>query len=199
MEKKNSQTHMITNSKLVLQISEKKNVNQILDIISQKLVDEGFATSKKIVLNGFKEREKQSTTGLADGIAIPHVSSKAITESKIVIVKLKQEINWKSLDGIPTDFVIAIAVPANGRSEHFDLLTNISGKLANPEFVKKFKKESNKNIVSILNNIKASKSEKKQKVNTKSIKVVGVTSCITGVAHTFMAAKALEDEGHKRG
>ncbi len=191
---------MITNSKLVFEIREKKSVNDVLEQITDLLVSEGFAKSKKPVLNGFKAREKQSTTGLSDGIAIPHVSSSEITEAKIVIVKLKEAVNWKALDGKLTDFVIAIAVPEDGRNEHFDLLTKISGKLTDQAFVEKFKKSSNKIIVDTLNNMGDLKEIKTTKVSGKNkIKVVGVTTCITGVAHTFMAAQALEDEGAKRG
>ncbi len=190
---------MITNKKLVINVSEKKTRNQILDLISKTLVDQGFAKSKKPVLDGFKAREEQSTTGMQDGIAIPHVSSEAITEAKIVVVKLKQSTDWKAMDGKPTDFVIAIAVPANGRNDHFELLTSLSSKLANPEFVKEFKKYSKDNIIKTINDIKPREEKETSQKKKGAIKVVGVTTCITGVAHTFMAAQALEDEGEKRG
>ncbi len=192
---------MITNSKLVFELEGKQTVNSVLTAITDKLSEEGFATSKKTVLDGFKAREKQSTTGLADGVAIPHVSSEDITEAKIVVVKLKEPVDWKALDGQPTDLAIAIAVPADGRNDHFDLLTQISGKLADPEFITSFKKASPDEIVKILTNIKPTEAKKTEaKASTKgAIKVVGVTTCVTGVAHTFMAAQALEDEGAKRG
>ncbi len=190
---------MITNSKLVFDLEGSQTVNSVLTAITDKLVDEGFAKSKKPVLDGFKAREAQTTTGLADGIAIPHVSSEAITEAKIVVVKLKEAVDWKALDGKPTDFVIAIAVPADGRNDHFDLLTQISGKLADPGFVASFKKSSNEEIVKTLTTMKIEEKKTTTKASGNSIKVVGVTTCITGVAHTFMAAQALEDEGAKRG
>ncbi len=190
---------MITNSKLVFSLEGKQTVNSVLTAITDKLADEGFVTSKKPVVDGFKAREAQSTTGLADGVAIPHVSSDKITEAKIVVVKLKEAVDWKALDGQPTDFVIAIAVPADGRNDHFDLLTQISGKLADPDFVANFKKASNKEIVDTLTNMKVEKKETAKASGKGSIKVVGVTTCVTGVAHTFMAAQALEDEGAKRG
>lgn len=84
---------MITNSKLVFDLEGSQTVNSVLTAITDKLVDEGFAKSKKPVLDGFKAREAQTTTGLADGIAIPHVSSEAITEAKIVVVKLKEAVD----------------------------------------------------------------------------------------------------------
>ena len=189
---------MITNDKLVFSIKEKKTKNEILEEISNKLVDEKIATSLKPVLKGFKAREKESTTGLADGIAIPHVSSSSITEAKIVVVKLEKEVDWKALDGKPTDLVIAIVVPESGRNEHFELLTQISTKLADPKFVDSFKKASTNKIVEIINSIKVEKKTKETEIKG-GLKIVGVTTCITGVAHTFLAAKALEDEGKKRG
>lgn len=70
--------------------------------------------------------------------------------------------------------------------------------MADPKFVESFKKASVKEITKIINSIKVEKKAKKSEVKGR-IKVVGVTTCITGVAHTFLAAKALEDEGDKRG
>ncbi len=190
---------MITNSKLVFSLEGKQTVNTVLAAITDKLVSEGFATNKKKVVDGFKAREAESTTGLSDGIAIPHVSTDAVKEAKIVVVKLTEPVDWKALDGQPTDFVIAIAVPKSGRNDHFELLTQISGKLADPGFVKKFKASADKDIVDTLNNMKAEKKEITKASGKGSIKVVGVTTCVTGVAHTFMAAQALEDEGAARG
>lgn len=189
---------MITNSKLVFKVNEIKTKNQLLEIISEKLFEEGFSNSKKQVLDGLKAREKSSSTGLSDGIAIPHVCSPAITEAKVIVMRLKEKVNWKSLDGKPVDMIIAIAVPENGRNDHFEILTQISTNLADPKFIQEFKKGSNKSIVEILNNIKIKKIETKVIKNAK-INIVGVTTCVTGVAHTFMAAQALEDEGKARG
>lgn len=195
---------MITNKDLVFRVTEKVTRNKMLELITDKLVKEGIATSKKAVLDGFKEREKQSTTGLSDGIAIPHVSSSAIKEAKIVVARVSKanSIDWKALDGQLTNCIIAIAVPESGRNEHFELLTAISTKLADPDFVKKFKSGNEKFIVDTLNNIKADeepKVEAKTPKKSGAINVVGVTTCVTGVAHTFIAAQALEDEGARRG
>ncbi|BDU67439.1 MAG: PTS fructose transporter subunit IIC [Candidatus Tyloplasma litorale] len=203
----------ITNSNLVFKLNEEINVDQVLEKITNKLVEFGYASNKEAVLNGFKARELESTTGLSDGIAIPHVSSSFVSETKIVVVKLEKKVDWKALDGKLTDFVIAIAVPDTGRNEHFELLTKISSKLANPTFVSKFKKSTNEEIINILNNLDSEIKESSTEQNTESIlggansssenskklKVVGVTTCITGIAHTFIAAQALEDEGKRRG
>ncbi len=190
---------MITNKNLVISLSEKTTKTKVLEKISTILVKEKIAKNKANVLNGFKEREKQGTTGLADGIAIPHVASKDITEAKIVIVKLKEPVNWRALDGKPTDIVIAIAVPEDGRNQHFDLLTTISSKLADQDFLNEFRKASKTKIVETLNNIKVNEKEEAKQIDKNKLNVVGVTTCVTGVAHTFMAAQALEDEGKTRG
>jgi len=80
---------MITNQKLVFEIKEKKSRDEVLKLIADKLVEQKIASSASPVLKGLISREKQTTTGLQDGIAIPHVSSSAIKEAKIVVVKLK--------------------------------------------------------------------------------------------------------------
>lgn len=171
---------MITNNKLVFWLKDKMTRNQVIKSISQKLVDEGYANNVKKVYDGFIAREKESTTGLSDGIAIPHVSSDAIKETKIIVARLRNKTDWKALDSKPTNFVIAIAVPKSGRNEHFDLLTKISSSLASPEFIKKLKSMSNKDVVNFLNNI--NKSEQQEEINittkitnNKEVNIVGVT------------------------
>lgn len=181
---------MITNSKLVFNIKEKKTKKQILTLISKKLESEGIASSAKEVLKGFEERENQTSTGMSDGIAIPHVSSSAISEVKIVVAKLAESVNWPALDGKKTDYVIAIAVPNSGRDDHFELLTQITGKLGNPDFIKELKKMSLSKTVNFINDFKVSK--KKNIKNKSGKKIVAVTTCPVGIAHTFMAAEAVE-------
>lgn len=79
---------MITNSKLVFNIKEKATKKQILQQIAEKLVADGSGSDAKKILKGFEDREKQTSTGMSDGIAIPHVSSDAISEVRIVVAKL---------------------------------------------------------------------------------------------------------------
>lgn len=188
---------MITNKNLVFKISGATTKKEVLKELSKRLVEDGSATKASSVLKGFEEREKQSSTGMGEGIAIPHVSSKDITEIRMLVAKLDKPTDWQSLDGQPTDTVIAIAVPASGRDDHFELLTQLTGKLADPEFINKFKKMTIKQTVDFINEFKVEK--KVSKVAKDAKKIVAVTTCPVGIAHTFMAAEALENAAEKAG
>lgn len=188
---------MITNKNLVFKIKDKMSKKQILTLISEKLYDDGASTSKIKVLKGFEDREKETSTGMTDGIAIPHTSIPEIKEARIVVAKLSYPINWKSLDGKMIDTVIAIVVAKSGRADHFELLTQLTGKLADPEFIKEFKKMNLKQTVDFINTFKLPK--RKSIVSKKSKKIVGVTTCPVGIAHTFMSAEAIEKAAEKAG
>ncbi|NQX83984.1 MAG: PTS sugar transporter subunit IIA [Mycoplasmataceae bacterium] len=192
----------ITDENLVIEAKDVENKNQVFDIFANLLKENNFIKNTTNLVNAFKERESQMTTGLGKGIAIPHATSSEIKEPKILVAKL-DKVDWKSLDKSPVDVAIAIVVPEGQRKEHFELLASISSKFIEDEVIEKFKNSSNSEIVEFLNNLKvdtSSSKTKNDKNNSKdSVTIVGVTTCTTGVAHTFMAAKAIEDEAKKRG
>ncbi len=188
---------MITNKNLVFELKGKFTKNKILEELANKLVEDGSASNVEAVLTGFKEREQQVSTGMSDGIAIPHVASSDIAEPRMIIAKLDTPIDWKSLDGGLTDYVIAIAVPDSGRDTHMDLLTQLTGKLGDPEFIKELKKMSIDNTVKFINEFKVEK--KKTTAIKGALNVVGISTCPVGIAHTFMAAEAMEKACEKKG
>lgn len=124
---------------------------ETLKFIAQSAVDNNISKDYQSVLDGLSEREKQSTTGMENGIAIPHVSSESILHPSIMVIRLNEEIDWKSLDGLGTNLIISILVPEDSGNEHLTILADISKKLMNKEITDKIKttesKEEIKNIL----------------------------------------------------
>ncbi len=189
----------LTNKKLVLDASG-STVLQIFKNIADALEAEGSIKDKTKLIDGFKAREAQGSTALADGFAIPHTVNAEVDTPKVVVLKNASVSKWETLDGSAVDTVIAIVVPENGRNDHLTILSKLSGKLANPEFSSAIKKDGADKIVANINSI----TEEKPATAVKAAKggsfdIVAVTACPTGIAHTYMAAEYLENAAKEQG
>lgn len=101
--------------------------DEVFQFLAEKAVTEGFASKSEEVYAALVKREKEGTTGMMDGFAIPHGKSPAITESGILIVKLNQGIEWESMDGKPTDFVLSMLIPEVQKGEgHLKILSQVA-------------------------------------------------------------------------
>lgn len=89
------------------------NKEDVLKFLAETVVDKNFSTDKEAVYSALLNRENEGTTGLMDGFAIPHAKSDSIVGFTIVILKLIKGINWDSLDGELTRYIIAMFIPAN--------------------------------------------------------------------------------------
>ena len=107
----------------------------------------------KALLKGFKKREKETTTGLGQGIAIPHSICPNLESPKLVVLRNSEGIDWQALDGNPVYAAIAIIVPEGGREDHFEILVEISKSMIDEKVIEKFKNGSSKEIVDLVNNI----------------------------------------------
>lgn len=91
---------------------------------------------------------------MENGIAIPHVSDKSISNASLIVIKMDNEIEWPSLDGKPTNFLISILVPENNGEEHLNILANISRKLMDKEFTNQLiSSNSKEEIVNLLSGV----------------------------------------------
>lgn len=107
----------------------------VLKFLAEKAVSLGLSSDKTAVLNSFLFREDESPTGMFDGFAIPHAKNKTIVEASILIVKLKKEIDWVSLDGKPIQIVIAMLIPeVEAGTTHLKLLSQVAKLLMKKEF-----------------------------------------------------------------
>lgn len=191
----------IVNKNLIVSTSVKLTRDEAIEKISKILKSEKFVDESEDLISKFIERENKVSTGLGEGIAIPHATSKSISSPKIVIMRSKSLIDWNSLDGNGVNLIIAIVVPENGRSDHLTILSKISGMLVDSKTTSIMKNGSKDQILELIES-ELNPKEVKKPVTTmikQSVKIVCVTSCPTGIAHTFMAAKALEDTAAKNG
>ncbi|WP_026666991.1 MULTISPECIES: PTS fructose transporter subunit IIABC [Butyrivibrio] len=151
---------------------------------------------------GFKkailERESKGSTAIGNGIAVPHGKSASVNKAGLVAITCPKGVDYKALDGKPSNLLFMIAAPENGADTHLEVLAKLMGMLMDTEFCKKL--VDAKSVDEFLKLIDSKETEKdaengavKSEAPSKAgKKIVAVTACPTGIAHTFMAAEALE-------
>ncbi|WP_338983795.1 fructose PTS transporter subunit IIA [Spiroplasma endosymbiont of Othius punctulatus] len=177
---------------------ESKSQKEALEFLAQKAADLGIVTSKEALVTGFENREKESSTGFEDGFAIPHARIKETTKAACLVVKLKKAIDWNSMDGKPTQYLFALIVPDGKGDEHLSILSDIATKLMIPEFKSAINNAKTEEQFIEAFEIKEA-TIKEARTGSNVIKVVGVSACPTGVAHTYMARTALLKAGEVLG
>jgi PTS system fructose-specific IIC component len=177
-----------------------------------KLSDQNEAIDQLIALHesvgnlkdvaGFKkailERESKGSTAIGNGIAVPHGKSASVNKAGLVAITCPKGVDYKALDGKPSNLLFMIAAPENGADTHLEVLAKLMGMLMDTEFCKKL--VDAKSVDEFLKLIDSKETEKdaengavKSEAPSKAgKKIVAVTACPTGIAHTFMAAEALE-------
>ena len=152
---------------------------------------------KKAVL----AREELSTTGIGDGIGIPHAKTKAVKKAGLSAMIITEGIDYDSLDGQPTKLFFMIAAPEDGNNVHLDVLARLSTILMDEEFKNKLIEA--KSVEEFLRLIDEKEDDKLNSDANKESKdgytVLAVTACPTGIAHTFMAAESLENKAKDMG
>ncbi|ATZ21891.1 PTS fructose transporter subunit IIABC [Mesoplasma tabanidae] len=175
-----------------------KTQDEVFKYISKKAFELGYISNEKTLLKGFKKREAESTTGFEDGFAIPHARIKEIIKPAVFYIKLKNEINWNSLDGKGTDVILALLIPDTPTGQvHLELLSSLAVKIMNENVKKELKNP--KNVSTILNTLSEKERNKSDTVTKSKVKVVGITACVTGIAHTYMAEEKMLKAGQKIG
>jgi fructose PTS system EIIBC or EIIC component len=191
-------TELLTINTILLNIEG----NQKEDTIDQ-LVEVLFKAGKISDRSEFKasilKREEQSTTGIGDGIAIPHAKTKVVNEAAIVFGKSAAGVNYESLDGKPAHLFFMIAAPEGANNTHLEALARLSGLLMKAEVrYELLKATTPEEIIDTIN--RYDKEEKQETVITnKKNFIVAVTGCPTGIAHTYMAADSLKAKATEMG
>ena len=168
------------------------------------------ANSGRAELEGLEaalvERESKFVTGIKDGIAIPHSRTSAVKEPALVILRLAQPVDFGAKDG-PADIVIGICAPDEYGSAHLKLLAKLSRALLKPGFIDKIRnaptREEVADLIGAVVEPEAAKAAPAAAAEpaapAKVTELLAVTSCATGIAHTYMAAEALETAAKKLG
>ncbi|WP_282708442.1 fructose-specific PTS transporter subunit EIIC [Ligilactobacillus sp. Marseille-Q7487] len=116
-----------------------KDKDDVLKYLANLSVENGIANNAEKVYEKYIIREKESSTGMEQGIAIPHAQDETIKDAKILIVKLNHPIKWDSLDGSLVDTIISFLIPENGSKDHLKYLSNMAKLLMNQNFVTELK------------------------------------------------------------
>lgn len=148
-------------------------------------------------------REEESTTGVGDGIAIPHGKCDAVTKPGLAAMIIKDGVDFDSLDGEPVDVLFLIAAPNTKDNVHLDVLSKLSVLLMDEDFTKALKAARTPQeflkVIDEADEESASINERLEETASKPAKILAVTSCPTGIAHTYMAAEGLEKAAKKLG
>ena len=188
-----------------LQATDKEGV---INEMVQSLVDNGVVTDFDTFKAGIMNREAQTSTGLGDGIAMPHSKNEAVKEATVLFAKSNKGVDYASLDGQPTDLFFMIAAPEGANDTHLAALAELSKYLMKPGFADKLRQASTPDQViaafdaeeQVAAAEEAKKAEAvKETASSDKPLIVAVTACTTGIAHTYMAEEALIKKGEEMG
>ena len=188
-----------------LQATDKEGV---INEMVQSLVDNGVVTDFDTFKAGIMNREAQTSTGLGDGIAMPHSKNEAVKEATILFAKSNKGVDYASLDGQPTDLFFMIAAPEGANDTHLAALAELSKYLMKPGFADKLRQASTSDQVIAAFDAEEQEAAAEEAKKAEAVKeaassdkplIVAVTACTTGIAHTYMAEEALIKKGEEMG
>lgn len=193
-------TDLLSKESILLNIDVKDK-----DACLVKLVDlmdaSGKISDKESYLDAVHEREKEGTTGVGNGIAIPHGRCSGVKEPGLAAMTIPSGVEYNALDSKPVDLAFLIAAPEGSGSMHLEILSKLATMLMDENFVADLKKA--KTVEEFLKVIDDAEEKKDEKVVTESSTsnhyVLAVTACPTGIAHTYMAAEAIEKAAKAKG
>ncbi|HFI0048888.1 TPA: fructose-specific PTS transporter subunit EIIC [Streptococcus suis] len=175
----------------------------VIDEMITSLVDKGYVTDFDVFKTGIMNREAQTTTGLGDGIAMPHAKNAAVKEATVLFAKSNKGVDYASLDGQPTDLFFMIAAPEGANDTHLAALAELSKYLMKPGFADKLRGVSSpEEVISVFDAAEAADKAVEEVVAAPSGDrpfIVAVTACTTGIAHTYMAEEALKKQAAEMG
>lgn len=181
-------------------------LNQCIDLMAKS----GKIANVETYRKGVFAREEEGTTGIGMGIAIPHCKSDAVTKAGLAAMVVKDGVDFESLDGTPAKIIFLIATPNTEDNVHLQVLSKLSVMLMDEQFTNSLiNAGSVDEFLNIIDSAEKAKDEKeaakeakaKEPVEVKKddVFIVAVTACPTGIAHTYMAAEAIEKKAKELG
>lgn len=167
-----------------------------VDEMVNKLVAEGYVSDFDTFKAGIMAREAQTSTGLGDGIAMPHSKNKAVNEAVVLFAKSNAGVDYAALDGQPVNLFFMIAAPEGANDTHLEALAQLSKFLLQAGFTDKVKEAKYPRQVLELF---SEDTEEIEQVTDSEHYVLAVTACTTGIAHTYMAEEALKKQAAEMG
>ncbi|HFI0912799.1 TPA: fructose-specific PTS transporter subunit EIIC [Streptococcus suis] len=175
----------------------------VIDEMIASLVEKGYVTDFDVFKTGIMNREAQTTTGLGDGIAMPHAKNAAVKEATVLFAKSNKGVDYASLDGQPTDLFFMIAAPEGANDTHLAALAELSKYLMKAGFADRLRVATNpEEVIAVFDTAEAADKATEEVVAAPSGDrpfIVAVTACTTGIAHTYMAEEALKKQAAEMG
>jgi len=191
-------TDLLKKEGILLNVSPASR-DEAFDILIDLQAKLGNISDKEEYKKGIFERETQCTTAIGEGLAIPHAKNKAVKKPGLVAITVPGGVDCNSMDQAPTNLIFMIAAPEGGSDIHLEVLANLNKILMDPAFrVKLLAAKTPDEFMKVVDQ-KETEKFGEQKVSNTGYRILAVTACPTGIAHTFMAAEALELKGKELG
>lgn len=186
-----------------LSANDKKSA---IEEIADKFYEKGYVNSREDFKNGLIKREEEGSTALGESVAIPHTKNETVKEPAVLFARKVGGLDYQALDGEPTEIFFAIGAPAGANNLHVETLAELSKMLMKDGFINDLKKcESADDVYGVIEKYSEKKKEVLEEkapvgnVSEKTVKLLAVTACPNGIAHTYMAQEALEKAAAKAG
>lgn len=198
----------LLNKKVMLLDLQATTKEAAIDEMINSLVDNGVVTDFDVFKAGIMAREAQTSTGLGDGIAMPHSKNAAVKEATVLFAKSNKGVDYESLDGQPTDLFFMIAAPEGANDTHLAALAELSKYLMQDGFADRLRKVASLDEVIAAFNTGEEEAQAEEAKKAQAVKeaassdkplIVAVTACTTGIAHTYMAEESLIKTGEEMG
>ena len=198
----------LLNNKVMLLDLQATTKEAAIDEMINSLVDNGVVTDFDVFKAGIMAREAQTSTGLGDGIAMPHSKNAAVKEATVLFAKSNKGVDYESLDGQPTDLFFMIAAPEGANDTHLAALAELSKYLMQDGFADRLRKVTSPDEVIAAFNTGEEEAQAEEAKKAQAVKeaassdkplIVAVTACTTGIAHTYMAEESLIKTGEEMG
>ena len=177
-------------------------LNKMVDLMAES----GKISDVEVYRKGVYAREEESTTGIGEGIAIPHCKSDAVNAPGLAAMVLKDGVDFEALDGEKVHLIFLIAAPNTEDNVHLDVLSRLSVLLMDESFTKALQEAATvEEFIGVIDRAESGKSgtglteKESQSTADTGKRILAVTGCPTGIAHTYMAAESLEKKANELG
>lgn len=193
-------TELLTKDTVILDL-QSTGKPEVIEELIEKLYEAGKITDKEAFKKDILARESQGSTGIGEGIAIPHAKSSAVKVPALVFGRSTSGVEYESLDGQPVHLFFMIAASEGANQQHLDTLARLASMLMDTSFREQLlAANSEEELLHIINQKDTERLEEETELETnKNSRILAVTACPTGIAHTYMAADSLKEKARDLG
>lgn len=171
-------------------------IDKLVDLMGKG----GRLKDKAVYKEEILKRESHGSTAVGEGIAIPHAKTEAVKEAGLAAIIVPEGVDYEAFDGVPAKLIFMIAAPEGGADLHLEALSRLSTLLMDPDFREDLMNaQSKEEFLKLIDDKESMRYQKNTVAKSDGYRVLAVTACPTGIAHTFMAAENLEQSGKKLG